>query len=549
MSVTFDQLTAEQRAVADHQARTILVLGGAGVGKTTTALWAARRELTDHGTRPRAILGRRVLFVTFSRTAVAQIRSRAGGVLAGIAGSVEILTFHGLAYRLICSFGRYVGHPGEPVIAGDARTKLRAGTDIEDGALVYDDLLPMALRIIGSRGSIGELIRSRWSLVIGDEFQDTDDNEWRLLQLLGQHARLLLLADPNQMIYSGFKDGVDEGRLDAARARDGSVEISLPPGSHRDPSQVIPDAAAEVRWRRFDSEPVRRAVAEGRLVLCTDVPDDDDDRASVIARHLDEQRAEGHLSFGVYAKTNQGAAELSAALTNLGVDHVPVGFGEAFGEALAAMVTMLEFAEGTREWSDVVDGLAVCVTATVRSRRPPQLAIALRTGTGLPRVLGERLDALQADLRDAGGDVDSLALMVMDAWDSLGFSSGRRAWARAGRNLVALAARVRSGGPDQVVRRVGLAVAALRNESFVELDSGDSGVIQLMNFHQTKGREADVVILSHSSDDWYGHDDEPYEEPSRVLYVALTRARHRVIVLLPPTPHPLVAPFAGLVRG
>ena len=548
MSVTFDQLTAEQRAVVEHKARTILVLGGAGVGKTTTALWAARREVTDHGTRPRAIPGRRVLFVTFSRTAVAQIRSRAGGVLAGIADSVEILTFHGLAYRLVCSFGRYVGHPGEPIIAGEARTKLRAGTDIEDGALVYDDLLPMALRIVGSQGPIGELIRSRWSLVICDEFQDTDDNQWRLLQLLGQDARLLLMADPNQMIY-GYRDGVDEGRLDAARARDRSVEISLPPGSHRDPSQVIPVAAAEVRWRRFDSEPVRRAVAEGRLVVCTDVPDDDDDRASVIARHLGEQRTEGHVSFGVYAKTNQGAAELSAALTRAEVDHVPIGFGEAFGEALAAMVTMLEFAEGTRDWSDVIDGLAICVTATVRSTKPPQLAIALRTGRSLPRVLEERLEALQADLRDAGGDVDRLAHVVMEAWERLGFTSGRRAWARAGRNLVSLVARVRSGGPDQVVRRVGLAVAALRNESFVELDSGDSGTIQLMNFHQTKGREADVVILSHSSNDWYGHDDEPYEEPSRVLYVAVTRARHRAIVLLPPTPHPLVAPFAGLVRG
>ena len=53
--------------------------------------------------------GARALFVTFSRTAVAQIRSRAGGVLAGVGEAVEILTFHGFAYRLLCGFGRYVG--------------------------------------------------------------------------------------------------------------------------------------------------------------------------------------------------------------------------------------------------------------------------------------------------------------------------------------------------------------------------------------------------------------------------------------------------------
>ncbi|MHB8431626.1 MAG: UvrD-helicase domain-containing protein, partial [Acidimicrobiales bacterium] len=99
--VTFDDLIPAQQDVADQTRPTALVLGGAGVGKTTTALWAARRELTDHGHRIRPAPDHRILFVTFSRTAVAQIRRRAGGVLTGIADAVEILTFHGLAYRLL----------------------------------------------------------------------------------------------------------------------------------------------------------------------------------------------------------------------------------------------------------------------------------------------------------------------------------------------------------------------------------------------------------------------------------------------------------------
>lgn len=307
MSVGFEQLTPEQRAVADSRARTIIVRGGAGVGKTTTALWTARRELTDHGELARPVSGRRVLFVTFSRTAVGQIRSRAGGVLAGIGESVEILTFHGLAYRLVSAFGRYSGHPGDPVIVGDARAKLGRGTGLGDAALVYDDLLPRALQFLERPGPVGELLRSRWSLVICDEFQDTDDAEWRLLELLGQSARLVLLADPNQMIYTGFKKGVSEARLDAATSRPDCVEIVLPAGSHRDPTQVIPVAAAEIRWRRFDTAPVVRAVETGRFVVHTNVPDDDDQRGAVIACHLEEQRAVGHVSFGIYAKTNRDA--------------------------------------------------------------------------------------------------------------------------------------------------------------------------------------------------------------------------------------------------
>jgi DNA helicase-2/ATP-dependent DNA helicase PcrA len=68
-----------------------------------------------------------------------------------------------------------------------------------------------------------------------------------------------------------------------------------------------------------------------------------------------------------------------------------------------------------------------------------------------------------------------------------------------------------------------------------------------MNFHQTKGREADVVILVYRSGDYLADwkEAEPYERASRVLYVSLTRARHRAIILLPDDPHPLVCPLTA----
>ena len=67
-----------------------------------------------------------------------------------------------------------------------------------------------------------------------------------------------------------------------------------------------------------------------------------------------------------------------------------------------------------------------------------------------------------------------------------------------------------------------------------------------MNFHQTKGREADQVILLYRAGDYLAdrRATEPFAESSRVLYVVLTRARERVVVLLPRNPHQLIAPFA-----
>jgi DNA helicase-2/ATP-dependent DNA helicase PcrA len=539
--VTFEELIPEQQEVADLTAPTALVLGGAGVGKTTAALWAARRELTARGERERPRPDERVLFVTFSRTAVAQIRSRATGVLTGLGDAVEMLTFHGLAYRLLCSFGSYVGMDGVPSLTGEARNKL--ATPAPGGAsLVYDDLLPRALQLMETPGPIADLLGSRWRLIICDEFQDTDELEWRLLQFLGRSARLLLLADPNQMIYQ-FKPGVNEARLDAARARPGAVERTLPPGSHRDPTQVIPDAASEIRWRRFDTAPVRAAVEQGRLIVRTNVPDDDDDRAAAIADEVAHLRSEGQRTIGIYAKTNNDAAGLSAALTDLGVDHVPIGFSEAYGEALAAMLAMVDYSMGdTTTWESVRTALATALTAMVRGQVPP-VAFALHRGLSLGGGLDARLAQLKEAL-DAADDLESAAVAAAGAWTGFAFTTGQRAWSRAARTFGSLVGRARRDSVDPM-GRLQRSVDDVRNASFVDLDAGDTGSIQLMNFSQTKGREADAVILSYASGDWYGYGAvEPFDEASRLLYVSMTRARRRVVVLLPSNPHALVRPLA-----
>ena len=79
----------------------------------------------------------------------------------------------------------------------------------------------------------------------------------------------------------------------------------------------------------------------------------------------------------------------------------------------------------------------------------------------------------------------------------------------------------------------------------MDFDSVQESPVQLMNFHQTKGREADAVLLVYRDGDYLagGRDSEPFDESSRVLFVAVSRARLTVTVILPPNPHPLVAPF------
>ena len=138
-------LSGAQQEVCQSEAPTLLVLGGAGTGKTVTAAAAARAHLLRRDATTGATGTERVLFLTFSRTAVTQILDRSRGVLQDVADRVDVLTFHGLAWRLITDYGRYAGYGTAPRLRGEAERKL---LEADPGVLTYSDLLPAALRIM-----------------------------------------------------------------------------------------------------------------------------------------------------------------------------------------------------------------------------------------------------------------------------------------------------------------------------------------------------------------------------------------------------------------
>ena len=217
---------------------------------------------------------------------------------------------------------------------------------------------------------------------------------------------------------------------------------------------------------------------------------------------------------------------------------------ESYGEALSAIAAMLGFAEGSADWEDVLLRLAVFLTAAVRSTKPPPLARMIATASA-PERLAQRLDSIRLALRDADG-ITAAAEIATRSWPSLS-RSGERAWRRAGaeaRLLIRLSASV-ADPVHAIVRRV----EAARADSFTEADAGDSAPVQVMNLHQTKGREADAVIAVFREADYHGKETEPFPAASRLLYVILTRARHQVTLLLPTRPHALVKPFLALTAS
>lgn len=89
--------------------------------------------------------------------------------------------------------------------------------------------------------------------------------------------------------------------------------------------------------------------------------------------------------------------------------------------------------------------------------------------------------------------------------------------------------------------------ATMRSEEYARFSG--SGPADLPGLGREAMRSGMDVIIAFRSGDYHGREAEPFPAASRLLYVALTRARTQVTLILPTDPHMLVAPFASLVRA
>ncbi len=544
--------SSKQQDILDADDAVLLVLGAAGAGKTTTAAVKARKHLEQRsfarvptartaGAHPLE----RVLFLSFSRSSVARILHRSRAVLGTFAGQVEVTTFHALSWSLIRRFGSLIDMP-EPYLLSNAQAKLFSAPN----ALRYVDLVPKAHELL-KVPAVAAHVTARWSLVICDEFQDTDDGQWALIEAIRGRSQIMLLGDPNQCIYANLPGavGVSPERIDVVKAMLGTRCIELPEASFRDPTGVIPAAALAIRRREFAGPAVEAALSSGVLEIRHD-PDPGNESATV-ARAVEELQA-GGLSIAIFSHHNDALAALSDQLRREGVEHEIAGLSESLSAAVEAQIAMAQFAVGVHEWTVVLQHLAIFITSAVRGKQVPSLAYqVLDRQVGSP-LLTKRLDDLRQRL--TGQRVDEALRIAAAAHTDLGLPTKRSAWARAVTLVLPMSAAARRrahGASDAVVlSTIDQMVTEQRSILLTEDAHETDAAVQLMNLHQTKGREADATVVILRGNDFFGFERaEPYEEGSRLLYVVFSRARQRIVALTFGAGHSgLVAPFVALAQ-
>lgn len=242
-------LNAAQHQAVTHDRGPLLILAGAGSGKTR----AITRRIAWL-VRERAVHPSRILAVTFTNKAAAEMRERVARLLGDVDAPRWMGTFHSVCLRLLRQHGERLGYPRDFVVYDDddsesalravlkrlelPREGLRAfGSYIDgmknegvldpdeprtpreracidvyrayqadlkaNGAMDFGDLLVLALKLVEDHADIRAQIQDRFDHVLVDEFQDTNVVQYRLLQRIAEtHRNLCVVGDDDQSIYS-----------------------------------------------------------------------------------------------------------------------------------------------------------------------------------------------------------------------------------------------------------------------------------------------------------------------------------------------------------
>lgn len=237
----------------------LLVKGGPGSGKTTVSILKAG-VLADVHLKPY----QRILFLSFARATVARVLeaiSETQSVPPETRKLIEVDTYHALFWRIITTHAYLVGYPralrlltpqaeavelsavrhkfgaDRKLNAKDLAAKRAAEEDVrqklakQDGRICFDLFAPTVADIFERSRKIREWFAKRYPIIIVDEFQDTDPNQWRVIHALKDECLVIALADAEQRIFDFI--GADPERLEHFTAAFTPRVIDLKTANHR----------------------------------------------------------------------------------------------------------------------------------------------------------------------------------------------------------------------------------------------------------------------------------------------------------------------------
>lgn len=254
MQSLLDGLNREQQQAVQHTEGPLLILAGAGSGKTKV-LTVRIAYLLAQGENPYEILA-----ITFTNKAAKEMKSRVEGLVGDVANRIWLSTFHSFCAKFLrfeldnflgynSNFTIYDTSDSQVVIKAalkafnlddkyypvgamisaisDAKNKLMFASDYrkqardfyqqkvadvyeyyerelrKNNALDFDDLLLVAVKLLQSNAAVLDKYSKRFKYVMIDEYQDTNHAQYLLAYLLSSHWKnIAVVGDADQSIYA-----------------------------------------------------------------------------------------------------------------------------------------------------------------------------------------------------------------------------------------------------------------------------------------------------------------------------------------------------------
>ncbi len=382
-----DGLNPQQRAAVTHEGSPLLIVAGAGSGKTRVLTYRIAYLLAERGVHPSQILA-----ITFTNKAAGEMASRAAELTGARARSMWLMTFHSACVRILRREARRFGYPSsfsiydqadsqrlmalvcreleldakyfppkamiaqvsnlknelidyETMAAQASGYRQKALAEaygeyqrrlVAAGAMDFDDLIMITVNLLQAFPEVAGEYRSRFRHVLVDEYQDTNHAQYMLVrelagqvpgaELPGAPAELVVVGDADQSIYA-FRGAtirnIEEFERDFPGAR-----VILLEQNYRSTQNILAAANAVVARNTGRMPKNLWSDAGAGPPIIGYVADSEHDEAAFVAEEVDRLADEGLATPGqvaVFYRTNAQSRVFEEVFIRAGMPYKVVG--------------------------------------------------------------------------------------------------------------------------------------------------------------------------------------------------------------------------------
>jgi len=375
-SSLLDELNSSQVEAVIHPGGPVLVLAGAGSGKTRIIT-----QRIAYLIKEKAVVPSNILAVTFTNKAANEMKERVHRLIARDARDLWIGTFHSVCLRILKKeIDKLEGYRRDFIIYDEVdqiklirecmnqlgfsdrlfdprsmRSQIDCaknrglhpgdfGSNIYDerisrvyelyekelrrlNALDFGDLLDFIVTLFEKRPDVLEKYQNQFHHILVDEYQDTNHLQYKIVKLLsGKHRNIFVVGDDNQSIY-GWR-GADIGNILNFERDFPDAKVIKLERNYRSTKNILRSANAVILRNRYRSDKkLWTENPEGELITYYEARDEKDEARYVASQIQLEisNRGRSYGDFAVFYRTNNQSRLIEEELLHRGIPYAIVG--------------------------------------------------------------------------------------------------------------------------------------------------------------------------------------------------------------------------------